>query len=127
MKTLIAFVLLICAGCGGGVSEQEKLAKRFNDKMDREERTQREEKERNTLSTEETIRQSQEIRRRIKIMNAEIIRVQASQKGHDDETKHLQLKSKKMKQELRDINAEREKVKAERIRMENKIFKGIDE
>lgn len=42
MKTLIGIVLCLCVGCG--VSEQEKLAKRLNDKMDCEERMQRKEK-----------------------------------------------------------------------------------
>ncbi len=39
MKTLLAIVLCFCVGCG--VSEQEKLAKRLNDKMDREEEVNR--------------------------------------------------------------------------------------
>ena len=41
MKTLVCVALLFCAGCGSSevekVSEQEKLAKRLNDKMDKDE------------------------------------------------------------------------------------------
>ncbi len=39
MKTFLAIVLIFCVGCG--VSEQEKLAKRLNDKMDRAEAVER--------------------------------------------------------------------------------------
>jgi len=60
MKTFLAIVLCFCAGCG--VSEQERLAKRINDKMDIEESREKrlkpfiEDRDRLELTAENKIR-----------------------------------------------------------------------